>query len=139
LNNSPIIIKIEPSKQLLVSLLCVHALALYALLLTSASLLVTLSITVFIALSFVFYINKSQEFSGVVAEADNEWILIMKDGSKLNCSLSNRTYLSNWLSLLVFISAEQATSKYVILMNDSVSAELLSQLKLRLKVNRDAD
>ena len=96
---------------------------------------VTLSIVILIAFSLSFYIKKILEVGCVILISDDEWNLIMQDGSKLNCSLSDRTYISNWLSLLVFTNEDQSALKYVILMRDAVSAELLSQLKLRLKVN----
>ena len=135
--NEPIIIKINNSKQLFSFLISIHVLALCSLLLTPISFSLSIIFVVLISFSLYYYLSNCRKIQCVVEVNDNEWILMASNGSQLNCNLSNKTYISDYVSLLVFTHQEQAGSKYVVLMRDSVATGLLSRLKLRLKINSD--
>ena len=137
--NEPIIIKINNSKQLFSFLISIHVLALCSLLLTPISFSLTIIFVVLISFSLYYYLSNCRKIQCVVEakDNDNEWILMASNGSQLNCNLSNKTYISDYVSLLVFTYQEQAGSEYVVLMRDSVATGLLSLLKLRLKINSD--
>ncbi len=133
-NNEQLIIKINPSRQLLCLLFLIHGLAIVAL----SSLTIPLSVTFFAILTLVFnlnyYIRKTRDIALIVAKSDNEWFIQKSDGSSFTACLSGKTYVSDWLTLLVFSSNEDSSLTYVHLLSDSVKSAVLSQLKLRLKV-----
>jgi len=133
-NNEQLIIEINPSRQLLCLLFLIHGLAIVAL----SSLTIPLPVTFFAILTLVFnlnyYIRKTREITCIIAKSDNEWFLQKSDGSSCTACLSGKTYVSDWLTLLVFSSDEKSSLIYVHLLSDSVKSAVLSQLKLRLKV-----
>lgn len=138
LENGPIIIKINHSKQLLALLISVHALTVFSLLLLSVNFSFALFFIVPVGFSLYYYVGDSRKVSCVIATESNEWQLKFKDGSQLNCNLSGKTCVSDWLSLLVFSNEEQSVSRCVVLMRDSTSMEMLSRLKLLLKVRSES-
>ncbi len=133
-DNEQLIIEINPSRQLLYLLFLLHGLAIVAL----GSLAIPLPVTFFSILAFVFnlnyYIRKTREITRIVAKSDNEWFVQKSDGSSFTACLSGKTYVSDWLTILVFSSYENSSLTYVHLLSDSVKSPVLSQLKLRLKV-----
>ena len=71
----------------------------------------------------------------IIAKHDNEWFLQKSDGSGFGARLAGNSYVSEWLTLLVFKSLENSSTTYVLLLTDSVTITALRQLKLKLKVS----
>ena len=134
-DNEQLIIEINHSRQLLCLLFLLHGLAIAAL----ASLAIPLPATVIAVLLLIFSlsytIKKTREVVRIAALADNEWFIQKSDGSSFTARLTGDTYISGWLTLLIFTSNENSSPTYVHLLTDSVKASVLSQLKLRLKVS----
>ncbi len=133
-NNEQLIIEINPSRQLLCLLVLLHGFAIAALYLLDIPLLATIAAIPALVFSLNYYIKKIREVVRIIAKSDNEWLLYKSDGSSFNACLTGKTYISDWLTILVFSSYESSSLISVHLLSDSVKSSILSQLKLRLKV-----
>lgn len=71
----------------------------------------------------------------VIVRSDNDWLIHKTNGDSFNANLTGNTYISNWLTMLVFRSADKSAPVYVCLMRDSVAAPVLSRLKLVMKLS----
>jgi hypothetical protein len=130
-----LIIDINRSPQLICLLFCFHGLAVATLTTLSIPLTLTVIIIMLSAFSLSYYIKKTHEVVRVVAQPDNEWLIQTVNGTSFSASLTGSTYISDWLTLLVFTSLDKSSPTCVYLMKDSVAAPVLSQLKLSLKVS----
>lgn len=130
-----LIVDINRSSQLICLLFCFHGLAIVTLVTLSIPLTLTVIIIMLSAFSLSHYIKKTREVVRMVARPDNEWLIQTIKGTSFSASLAGSTYISDWLTLLVFSSLDRSSPTYVYLMKDSVSAPVLSQLKLGLKVS----
>jgi len=134
-DNEQLIIEINHSRQLLCLLFLLHGLAFVALVSLAIPLLVTVVVVLLLIFSLSHTIKKTREVVRIAALSDNEWFIQKSDGSSFSARLTGDTYISGWLTLLIFTSYENSSPTYVHLLTDSVKATVLSQLKLRLKVS----
>ena len=130
-----LIIEINHSRQLLCLLFLVHGLTIVALASLNISLLVTILGVLLLLFSLSYYIKKTREAVRITTKHDNEWFIQKSDGSSFNARLAGDSYVSEWLTLLIFTSRENTSSMCVPLLTDSVKTAVLRQLKLRLKVS----
>ena len=134
-DNEQLILEINHSQQLLCLLFLIHGLAIVALVSLALPWLATLIAVLTLGFSLSHTIKKTREVVRIAALPDNEWFIQKSDGSSFSARLTGDTYISGWLTLLNFTSHENSSPTYVHLLNDSVKASVLSQLKLRLKVS----
>ena len=134
-DNEQLIIEINHSRQLLCLLFLLHGLAIVALVFLAIPFLATVIAVLLLIFSLSYTIKKTREVVRIAALADNEWFIQKSDGSSFTARLTGDTYISGWLTLLIFTSNENSSPTYVHLLTDSVKASVLSQLKLRLKVS----
>jgi hypothetical protein len=130
-----LIIEINNSRQLLYLLFLIHGLAFVALVSLAIPLQATVVAVLLLIFSLSYTIKKTREVVRIAALSDNEWFIQKSDGSSFSAYLTGDTYISGWLTLLIFTSHENSSPTYVHLLADSVKASVLSQLKLRLKVS----
>ena len=134
-DNEQLIIEINNSRQLLCLLFFIHGLAIVALGSLSVPLLATVAAVLLLIFSLSHTIKKTREVVRIAALSNNEWFIQKSDGSSFSARLTGDSYISDWLTLLVFTSHENSSPTYVHLLTDSVKTSVLSQLKLRLKVS----
>ena len=130
-----LIIETNQSKQLAYLLFFTHGLAIVAVMMISIPFWLVIVAILFLALSLSHHINKTREVVRIVSQPDDEWLIQKSDGTSFNAHLAGDTYISSYLTLLVFISHENASSICVCLLSGSVKSAVLSQLKLRLKIS----
>ena len=134
-DNEQLILEINHSRQLLCLLFLIHGLAIVALFSLAIPLPAIVIAVLLLIFSLSYTIKKTREVVRIAALSDNEWFIQKSDGSSFTARLTGDTYISGWLTLLVFTSSENLSPTYVHLLADSVKATVLSQLKLRLKVS----
>lgn len=116
-------------------LLCsIHGVAAYSLTLLTLNSILTIITLLLLASSLYYYIGKSRDVVRLIAQSQGEWLIQQSDGKSYRATIADNTYISNWLTLLVFTLADNKTPVYVCLFKDSVSQQVMSQLKLVLKL-----
>lgn len=132
--NKQFVIDINRSRQLFSLLFFMHGLAVVSLILLSWPFYLNVIALMLIAFSLIFYLKKSHEVVRIVAQPENQWLIQKADGSTYSASIAGNTYISDWLTLLVFLPSGKKSATYVCLMKDSVADSSLSQLKLNIKL-----
>lgn len=130
-----LVLEINHSRQLLCLLFLIHVLAIVTLISLAIPLLAIVVAALSLTFSLSYYIKKTREVVRITKKLDNEWYIQKSDGRNFSARLAGDTYISDWLTILVFTSYENSSSTCVYLLADSVKAAVLSQLKLGLKVS----
>lgn len=138
------ILRISPShsRQLLVFVWGSHLLALCVTMFLPLSFLTQASLLLLIMLSLWHHWHASvigdHERSIKIAEwgGADEWILFNAEGKKSRARLLSSSYVQPWLVVLSFYSKRFGRCRLIIL-PDSIDADLLRRLRVRLKWLRD--
>jgi hypothetical protein len=126
---------INRSKQLILLLCCIHGFAIFSLVLLSLHPILVIVASSLVVFSLSYSIKKSREIICITARADNDWFIQDNNGTGFYAGLSGQTYISDWLTLLVFNSIERSSPIRICILKDSVSMNTLSQLKSHLKIS----
>jgi hypothetical protein len=129
-----LVVDIKQSRQLVLVLVLVHVLAVAAVKTISIPPWLAIIMILFIALSLIYYLNRIDEVSCLVMQAEGNWLVKMSDGTTIEASLDGNTYVGTRLVLLNFRTRIDSAPIRVCLLGDSVSASMFSLLKLKLKV-----
>lgn len=133
--NAQLVVNIMCSQQLVCLLFGIHGLALFSLALLTLPLPLKLVIVLLLVLSLSYYVNRARDVVRIIVGADDEWFIQREKGVISRTNIIGSTYISGWLTLLVFRSLDRAALTYVCILKDSVPISVLSQLKLILKLS----
>lgn len=138
-NNHLRLNKIRPSRLLILLLAIMHGLAVLSVLLlpsfvVSIELFIKPFLFMLIILSYFYYYKKMLNIVAVAMKSDNRWDLLKFDGVYCTDKQLLRSYISDWMVILVFSSETERGRMYVYLTGDAVDRVILSELKCRLNI-----
>jgi len=128
----------SPSRQLTLSIVFIHALALLSLCKINSQLYVFIELSLFLFLSAVYFVLKDGRL--VLAESwvslrleEKQLVLINRAGREFLVKLLPSSFVTPYLITLNFKVAEKWSGASVVLMRGSLSEDQARQLRLALK------
>jgi hypothetical protein len=126
--------EIAPSLRLITALFLVHVLSMASVMLLSIGWFEKTFLILLILISFRFYQQRLFYIRRIVKHEDNAWLLFDKDNACMHAGLTDRSYITEWLTILVFKIPQRKNKIIVYLLKDSTDPATLSKFKLLLKV-----
>ena len=139
-----LLLDIEPSRQLILVLLCTHGLALIAVitLYTSAGVSIASVLVFLLITSLVYNMKKIGQVRRVYMAPAGECTIVTADGRTYRASLLDGCYSSDWMTILAFSVTDIKKTFYTVIVSDSLDANVLKKLRSYMKTslfNADAN
>jgi len=133
---TPLTLNIRPSRLAAVVLLLTHVGALFCILLVPLAIFFKIISGIILLLSFLraqqwVLLKKPKSIRQIVWGVDNDWVLILKDGEKLEANLLPSTYSHTWMTILNF-NAKCHRSYSMVLLPDALDHHESRRLRVRL-------
>lgn len=131
---------LQPSRYLLIMLLCLHGVALLACLITPLNLLLKVAVSLAVLLSLAYsltrYATLATRFAIVQLRelANGTWLLLDKQGRQWSAVLQNRYLATNLLIILNFSIPGKRLAASIPIMRDALSAEQFRRLNTKLRL-----
>lgn len=130
----PLLIELEPSRQLNILLLVMHGITMISIVLSAASLSIKIGFMLLIIVSCIHCCKQTAAVLRVVMKKDNECDVFFANGEHREARLRGNSYVSYYLIILGLQLEPNAQGHYICLMRDSMDKAAWCRLRSGLRI-----
>lgn len=138
---SPLVLEPDPSRIYLALMLFMHLGAMAVVIPLNLYWMIKIVLWTVLLVSLVFVVRKQGmgDMQSLTWKEGNDWLMHLKDGTKIEAQLLPSTYVSPWLVVLNFRKIEDRGNRSVTLFRDALEKELFRKLRVRLALEKVGD